>query len=186
MGTQNDNYIVVNPSTGEILCTGTANTEYLSDRPVVYQDSSNNTTMLLTLQEGETFSGDEDLNSYFENNETFPRIEIELSASHPFIESSTNTIVDDTGETVEINSYENRIEVEIGTKVVLSNVPPEIRTVLIIDGHANTSIVEQVDPYNNRISIVRDNEELTKVLFESPKHKTKTISIRFIDENSPY
>lgn len=184
MSTNTDNYIVVNHTTGEIICTGTAPAEVIDDKPIIFQDEANNTIMVLTLQEGEQFSPDDDLNSYYENGETLPKKEMELKFSHPFVEPIESTETDDEGNVVTIFSYANRINVPMGTAVTIDNIPAEVKNAFIYDGHANTETIESTS--SQRLIVKRNQEELTKIFLKSPKHHEKIISIRFIDENSEY
>lgn len=187
MSANTDNYIVVNHTTGEIICTG--RDDDLSDnRPIIYQDEANNTIMILTLQEGETFSGIEDTEHYFDvkTYQTLPKKEIELVTSHPFVEpfiisANTDPYWHEDDEPTLV--FQNRINVPVGTKVTLSNIPSEIKSVTIIDGHAEKEYTQEV---NGFIAITRDYEELTKIVLSSPKHNQKIISLRFIAEDSLY
>jgi len=187
MGTQNDNYIVVNHTTSEIICTG-YDQDLSDNRPIIYNDEANNTIMVLTLEEGETFSGIEDVEHFFDSKtyETLPKKEIELITSHPFIEPrivSANTDPNWNEDDEPSIAFINRINVPAGTEVTLSNIPPEIKSVIVFDGHAEKEYTQEV---SGSITITRDYEELTKILFSSPKHIEKIISLRFIAEDSLY
>jgi len=184
MSANTDNYIVVQQETGEILCTGfSANVE---SRPIIIESEDNKTIMILSLQEDQTFNGDEDLNHYFdsETNQTVPKKKMELMTSHPFVVPQQKTVVLDNGEEVLSTTHKNRIDVDVNTNVVISNIPPEVKEVKIFEGHANKETIKPISL--SKIELTKESEEIVLCIFSSPKHEDEYISIRFIEENSPY
>lgn len=183
MSANTDNYIAVNYNTGQIICTGTS--DQIADRPVIFEDESNNTIMILALKEGESFKEYEDLNYYFdnENYETKPKQNMNLVFSHAFVDPIEEKIIDDEGNEITIQNYYSRINVSAGEEVTISNIPNEVDSIKIFDGHAGKEYSHEL---SDSITLTRDYEELTKIIFLSPKHFEEIVSLRFIAEDSEY
>lgn len=183
MTANTDNYIVINRNTGQIICTGIS--DQVDNRPIIFEDEANNTIMILTLQDGESFTGEEDSTHYFDikTNETKLKTEMNLIFSHPFVEPIEETIEDDEGNSILIQNYSNRINVDSGTTVVITNIPDEVKFVKIYDTRAEKESIIEV---NKAIRITRDYDEITVVELESVKHFSKVFSIRFIAPDTEY
>jgi hypothetical protein len=106
-----------------------------------------------------------------------------LVFSHAFVDPIEEKIIDDEGNEITIQNYYSRINVSAGEEVTISNIPNEVDSIKIFDGHAGKEYSHEL---SDSITLTRDYEELTKIIFLSPKHFEEIVSLRFIAEDSEY